>query len=75
MDLHSSDGIKSSAALTQRPWVRIPLRSRNYVRVYLHLLAITTATIISLFKIVIIIVIIIIIIIIMIITIILLNNN
>ena len=28
----------STAALTQRLWVRIPLESRNFVRVYLHLL-------------------------------------
>ena len=28
MGLHSSDG-KNTAALTQRPWVRIPLKSLN----------------------------------------------
>ena len=30
MGLHSSVGTAQSAALTQRPWVRIPLKSQHF---------------------------------------------
>lgn len=44
MGLHSSIG-KSTAAPAQRPWVRIPLKSRNFLSGYF--VESTTATIIS----------------------------
>ena len=52
MGLHSSVGTAQSAALTQRPWVRIPLKSQHF---FLELICnyvklIVTATIISSFK-------------------------
>ena len=54
MGLNSSVGTAQSAALTLRPWVRIPLKSQHFflelICNYVKLIVTTTATIISSFK-------------------------